>query len=389
MWLMLIILIFFLLLYVLFEFLLSLKGDCKIIIDAEKIIPKYYIKDNTILVYIDSQFLNKGKQQGLIIDCTSRIQPEIDKFSNLNINSKIINLTNPRDDNYWEACIIKAGKTLPFRIVTEIPLEGKKPDEIFNIIENFKIDLLYKFYGRSPMTYARNEFSINIKNITYSEVTKEIKKKAIKSHHPNAMPVKTHLLRPGTCILEVIKRSALQFKENKNLIAIAESALAIMQGRIKYVEDIKPGFLARKLTRLFDKDSSMSSVYSLEMAFREAGALKILFAALIGTLGKMLGRKGDFYRIAGKMVTAIDDCTGTIPPFDKYIVLCPTNLKEITQRIKKETGLEAAVVDVNDLKRVDILASTCPEENKYIAEVLIDNPQGNANEQTPMVIIKL
>jgi hypothetical protein len=111
-------------------------------------------------------------------------------------------------------------------------------------------------------------------------------------------------------------------------------------------------------------------------------------AAIIGTLTKLFGRSGDFYRIAGKQVAVIDDCTGTIPPFDKYIVLGPDKMKETCEDIKAKTGFEVAIVDVNDLKRVDILYSTCPDKKQYITEVLTTNPQGNANEQTPFVVIK-
>lgn len=380
-------------LYILFEIFLIYAGDCEISVVEEEVKPYYFTKDKKLIVYFESSFKNKGKQQALIIDCMARLEPEIDKFSNLDINLKMINLSNPRNDGYWEACILKPEKNLPFRVLIEISHGIEDLQEFFNRIESFKVDLFYKFYGRTPMKYARREFSINFKDIKCAELTEKESEskiiKIIKTHDINAMPVRTLLLRPGDDLAQVINKYALPFKKGKSILAIAESALAIIQGRIKYVEDIKPSFIAKKFTRLFDKDSSMSSVYSLETALKEAGALRIILALIIGMTGKLIGRKGDFYRIAGKKVTAIDDCTGTIPPFDKCIVLCPANLKEEINKLKKETGFEIAIVDVNDLKRVDILASTCPEKNKYLSEALINNPQGNADEQTPLVLVNL
>ena len=141
------------------------------------------------------------------------------------------------------------------------------------------------------------------------------------------------------------------------------------------------------LSPLFQRDSSLSSPYGMEMAIWESGLLRIIGAVIIGSLGKIIGRKGDFYRIAGKKAATIDDCTGTIPPFDKYVVLGPDYKKSILESFKKDTGLDIAVIDANDLGRVDILGSTCPDYHETICRALKQNPQGNANQRTPIMLV--
>jgi hypothetical protein len=124
------------------------------------------------------------------------------------------------------------------------------------------------------------------------------------------------------------------------------------------------------------------------MAFREVGVMRIILATIAGVLGKMIGRSGDFYRVAGKLAATIDDCTGTIPPYDKCVVLGPSKVTEVVKTIREKTGLEAAVVDVNDLGKVDVLAVTNTAHIPYLQKSLERNPAGNANEQTPIVLIR-
>jgi hypothetical protein len=80
--------------------------------------------------------------------------------------------------------------------------------------------------------------------------------------------------------------------------------------------------------------------------------------------------------------------TGTLPPFDQFIVLGPANPQEVVRQIKAETELGAAIVDVNDLKAVKILASTTDVSIPVLEEALRSNPAGNADEQTPLVLIR-
>ena len=60
----------------------------------------------------------------------------------------------------------------------------------------------------------------------------------------------------------------------------------------------------------------------------------------------------------------------------------------VMQQIQQATGLGAAIVDVNDLKAVKILAATSKVSHSLLEEALRSNPAGNADEQTPVVLIR-
>ncbi|MBE9011694.1 F420-0:Gamma-glutamyl ligase, partial [Pseudanabaenaceae cyanobacterium LEGE 13415] len=70
------------------------------------------------------------------------------------------------------------------------------------------------------------------------------------------------------------------------------------------------------------------------------------------------------------------------------IVLGPENSQAVVDKIYQETGLSAAIVDVNDLKAVKILAASKGVSIALLKQALITNPAGNANEQTPVVLIR-
>jgi hypothetical protein len=102
----------------------------------------------------------------------------------------------------------------------------------------------------------------------------------------------------------------------------------------------------------------------------------------------VLRRGGGFYQLAGEQARLIDDVTGTLPPYDQFIVLGPEAPQLVVDEIEKATGLGAAIVDVNDLKAVKIVAASASVDAQVVIRALIDNPAGNADEQTPLVLVR-
>jgi len=102
----------------------------------------------------------------------------------------------------------------------------------------------------------------------------------------------------------------------------------------------------------------------------------------------VLRQHGVFYQLAGEQARLIDDVTGTLPPYDQFIVLGPEHPEKVVEEIQRETGLAAAIVDVNDLKAVKVLAASPQASIPLLEQALRDNPAGNADEQTPLVLIR-
>lgn len=175
----------------------------------------------------------------------------------------------------------------------------------------------------------------------------------------------------------------------KDVVCVAESVVAITQGRYKRSEDFHPTFLAKVLCHMFPSWGSLSNWYAMQSLMDAEGSGKVLFAFICGFLGKCVGKSGIFYKMAGEQARLIDDITGTMPPFDKCLVYGPANPAKVAEEITKATGsFGAAVADVNDLKRAAVLGVSAGVDPDLVSQILIDNPFGNGSERTPICIIK-
>jgi len=208
------------------------------------------------------------------------------------------------------------------------------------------------------------------------------------------VPIKTHVLSKEDNIIETVEKYVIPVLQAGDIIFISEKAMAITQGRAIKLVDIKPRFLAKILSKYVKKVSygiGLGMPETMEMAFREVGTLRILLAAAVSVIGKLLGRSGDFYRIAGRKVAMIDGPTPyTIPPYNQYVVLGPEDPLEIANKIASQVNAFCAVVDVNDIGSEVIAVSNNSLLTKdEIANILKDNPLGQGSQQTPMGIIRM
>ncbi|MET0782186.1 MAG: coenzyme F420-0:L-glutamate ligase [Microbacterium sp.] len=209
------------------------------------------------------------------------------------------------------------------------------------------------------------------------------------------IPIRTHVVMPGDDLDTFIREYATDVVAPGDIFFVTEKIVAITQGRSYLVEDIKPRRLALFLSKFGVRTPygiGLGMPETMEMALRECGTIRILFAAGVSAVTKAFGRKGDFYRIAGDKARAIDGPTdGTIPPYNKAVVLGPERPREVARHLKEMLGgsAEVAVVDINDLGG-NILGSTLdkPTEKRLVA-ILKDNPLGQGHESTPLGVVRV
>ena len=158
------------------------------------------------------------------------------------------------------------------------------------------------------------------------------------------------------------------------------------------MENIKPRKLAVTLSRYVTKTPAgigLGIPETMEMALQECGTLRILFAAFCSVIGKILGKKGWFYNVAGPKARGIDGPTeGTIPPYDHYVVLTPADPMGTAKRLAQALGYPVAIVDINDLGANILGFSEKRPTLDWLARALGDNPLGQGEESTPMGILR-
>ncbi len=282
-----------------------------------------------------------------------------------------------RADNYWFAYIVKVGKKTKLKI--SIDIKG-------NNLEQLKSAWIKVHY----VTYGPGGRIPKVKNIIVPLKFPDPNATPNQRETTNAkvFPIRTHLLTQLDDPIEIIKRYVVPHAQKGDIVTIGETPLALIQGRFRHPTDVKPGWVAKRICYFFLPTSSLATACGMQTLVDIVGPIRVLIAFFGGSIAKILGKPGMFYQFAGEQARLIDDVTGTLPPYDQFIVLGPENPQQVVEQIQQATGLGAAIVDVNDLKAVKILAATSNVSYPLLEEALRSNPAGNADEQTPLVLIR-
>lgn len=206
------------------------------------------------------------------------------------------------------------------------------------------------------------------------------------------IPIKTHLITKDDDMADVVRKYPKDQMRAGDILFISEKAVACTQSRAIPMEDIHPRKLAVTLSRHVTKTPvgiGLGIPETMEMALRECGTPRILFAAFCSIIGKLFGKRGWFYIVAGPKARGIDGpCDCTIPPYDNYVVLIPDDPMGTAKRLAQALGYPVAIVDINDLGANILGFSEKQPSLEWLAEALGDNPLGQSRECTPMGILR-
>jgi hypothetical protein len=356
---------------------------------------------------------NEGLFHTIILDIIPYLNPPSLNYFKLSIN----NFSN----TYFDTLILKKDKEHKVYFVFIL-----KDFYNFDIqdLKNFYLSLNILYYDLKPIRNLYKEFSLKdfnkidtnlpkeLENIFKSFYYQEKEKLEIIDKSNEKMkiyclktPIITHfeteeyLINLITEGIKLLKSRNNGLNNNKVLISIAESLVAIIQKRAFNVFSIETNFISELFNHYFNEDSSLSSSYALTKVIQEIGFIRFYIGIIAGIIGKFLKKSGWFYVIAGRKAAAVDDAGGTIRPYDKYVVLAPDNPKDWAINFKnklisklvengiKDIQIDIFVVDANDLGKVDILGSSNKELNNFVITNLRSNPQGNDDQQTPIVFL--
>ena len=207
------------------------------------------------------------------------------------------------------------------------------------------------------------------------------------------LPIKTRLVTDKDNIIEVAKEYGSPVLEDKDdVLFISEKCVACTQGRAIPLDEINPRPLAKLLSHFVTKTPAgigLGMPETMEYALRECGTPRILFASAVSAFGKLIGRKGWFYDVAGYKARSIDGPTAnTIPPYNKCVVLGPLEPDKVAREIGEAIGYRTIIVDINDIDGVILGISDSSMDRSLYVKILKDNPLGQDRESTPMGVIR-
>jgi hypothetical protein len=292
-----------------------------------------------------------------------------------------------RPDGYWTAFVVKPGrygKDTDIEVVLDVRGPAPALDAIYAAWLPIAIDT-YGFEG------PRRDVHHVVLPLHFPDPASRASDPAWRDAADGLATVKavrTHLLGPLDDPVEIVRRYALPRAQPGDIVTIGESPLAVVQGRFVDPGAQRRGWFATRGAQFMSGEGSLGTAGGMQALVDEIGAPKVALALAGGVVGKLAGRDGWFYRLAGDPGRLVDDVTGTLPPYDNFIVLGPENADRVCADVLAATGLQAAVVDANDLGAVDVIGASPGVPHEMVKAALRKNPAGNADETTPIVLIR-
>lgn len=202
-------------------------------------------------------------------------------------------------------------------------------------------------------------------------------------------PVRTHVLTARDGMVDILNRYVRPHYGPGDIVFISETSVSIMQGRARDWRELKPTWFARALSKRVTKSPygvGLRSPYAMQYAVELCGVPRILAGCVAHVAGRLLGKKRWFYDVAGIQARMMDaEHTMGVEEFYECVIPGPANPAGTCRKLKEATGMEVAIVDVNDIFPPWCVAATVSKERQRLLEnTLTDNPLGQGGELTPL-----
>lgn len=156
-----------------------IQGDCKFSVIKNKMSPLKVesMSETHALFTFSVPIINKGKQNGTIMDAFMRIYVPFEQYDEAFFSTLLTDKDLPRNDGYWQACIITKGSAKTF--LCKIIIQGKSGNILRDLenIPDIPLEIIYQAVGRSDYYYEKEMINIKseeIRTAVYS-YTSEVK----------------------------------------------------------------------------------------------------------------------------------------------------------------------------------------------------------------------
>lgn len=234
--------------------------------------------------------------------------------------------------------------------------------------------------GKIFKANPKKELDIDINGVTYLR-----------------LPIKTGLITQNDNLLDLLSKYTAPYLLPDDILFVSEKVLAVTQGRVMNMNDIKPSrfarFLARKVRTNYGtkdfKGFGHGTPMAMQLFIEEAGYPRVFFAAAISALTRPIGIKGAFYYICGKRAKSIDcPMSFLILEYAHFAKLAPMNPDGVAREIKEKFGNDTVILDANYRGAFSLGKSSHKISEKFIGQAFRDNPLGQSDEMTPFCILR-
>jgi tetratricopeptide (TPR) repeat protein len=205
--------------------------------------------------------------------------------------------------------------------------------------------------------------------------------------------VYTGLLTEASDLSSIVDR--VHQEHPTGVVTIASSVMTMCEGTLMWVGTFKLSRLARFLgpytghgngtfVHWYNGYPKKEGAWKVQAYIELAGTFRVLLGTGATVLGKLFHHKGWFYAVVGPVAKAVD--SDKVMPYDACLVPGPLDVEKSIVTLARK-GARISVVDVNDVSGAEILGSTEGVGEDWLRRSLEDNPAGNDDSMTPIVVV--
>ncbi len=206
--------------------------------------------------------------------------------------------------------------------------------------------------------------------------------------------IQTHFVEVGESQTELVEKYVRPLYQEGDVLSFGAKVMCMCVKSVKTRDEVKPGFWANFLWRFAGINHTgvgMHEPYKLQLVIDMVGLPRVLLAAFCSAVTKPFGVRGVFYKVCGKGVGGIDGFyfRSSFEIYRQMALINPENADELCEQLAKETGMPVVLMDANDIQRDQLgKSSNMPLTDAQLQDAMKDNPSGQGDELTPLILIR-
>ena len=196
--------------------------------------------------------------------------------------------------------------------------------------------------------------------------------------------IQTHFVQRGESQKDLVEKYVRPLYQEGDMLSFGAKVMCMCVESVKTRDEVKPGFWANLLWRF-------AGINKMQLVIDMCGLPRVLLAAFCSAVTKPFGKHGVFYKICGKGVGGIDGFyfRSSFDVYKEMALINPDNPTELCNDLFKQTGIPVVLMDANDLQRDQLGKSDgFPLTDDQIQDAMQDNPSGQGDELTPLILIR-
>lgn len=206
--------------------------------------------------------------------------------------------------------------------------------------------------------------------------------------------IRTHFVGVGESQADLVEKYVRPLYRDGDVLSFGAKVMAMCTKNVFTRDQVKPGFFANLMWRFAGSNSTgigMHEPYKLQLVINACGLPRVLLAAFLSAVTRPFGIKGLFYKVCGKGVAGIDGFyqRSDFKVYHDLALINNDNADELCTELYEKTGIPVVLMDANDFDQ-NILGKSegFPLSDQQIQEALHDNPSGQGDELTPLILVR-